>query len=163
MAKCKGCGTELLEGTVFCPYCGAQVEKDEAKNVEFVDVVETSNNQYEYTDTDAPKQESKVFGVFATIGMILGFVTLFFLLITLLSAEDPEGAWLIACFGFEFGIPGFVFSIIGKRSKNHRGKATFGFIANLVGMILLFILAVVFLTMAMIAEGGYDPTIGGYY
>ena len=157
MAKCKGCGVELLDGTVFCPYCGAQVEKDEAKNVE---VVETQND---FVDVDAPKQESKAFSVFATLGMVLGFVTLFFLLITLLSAEDPEGAWLIACFGFEFGIPGFVFSIIGKRSKNHRGKATFGFIANLVGMILLFILAVVFLTMAMIAEGGYDPTIGGYY
>ncbi|MBQ4570420.1 MAG: zinc ribbon domain-containing protein [Bacilli bacterium] len=157
MAKCKGCGVELLDGTVFCPYCGAQVEKDEAKNVE---VVETQND---FVDVDAPKQESKAFSVFATLGMVFGFVTLFFLLITLLSAEDPEGAWLIACFGFEFGIPGFVFSIIGKRSKNHRGKATFGFIANLVGMILLFILAVVFLTMAMIAEGGYDPTIGGYY
>lgn len=157
MAKCKGCGVELLDGTVFCPYCGAQVEKDEAKNVE---VVETQND---FVDVDAPKQESKAFTVFATLGMIFGFVTLFFLLITLLSAEDPEGAWLIACFGFEFGIPGFVFSIIGKRSKNHRGKATFGFIANLVGMILLFILAVVFLTMAMLAEGGYDPTIGGYY
>lgn len=157
MAKCKGCGVELLDGTVFCPYCGTQVEKDEAKNVE---VVETQND---FVDVDAPKQESKAFTVFATLGMIFGFVTLFFLLITLLSAEDPEGAWLIACFGFEFGIPGFVFSIIGKRSKNHRGKATFGFIANLVGMILLFILAVVFLTMAMLAEGGYDPTIGGYY
>ncbi|MBE6130393.1 MAG: zinc-ribbon domain-containing protein [Erysipelotrichaceae bacterium] len=163
MAKCKGCGTELLDGTVFCPYCGAQVEKDESKNVEFVDVVETSNNQYEYTDADAPKQESKAFGVFATIGMILGFVTLFFVMITLLCGSAPEDAWSVACVGFEFAIPGFVFSIIGKKSKNHRGKATFGFVANLVGMILLFILAVVFLVIAMLSDSGYTPSIGGYY
>ena len=29
MPKCKGCGIELLEGTVFCPYCGQAVEENE--------------------------------------------------------------------------------------------------------------------------------------
>ena len=159
MAKCNGCGVELLDGTVFCPYCGAQVENEESQNVE---VVETNNNQNDYTNVDVPKQESKAFRVFATLGMIFGIVTLSFLLLTILSGDVPEAAWLIACFGFEFAIPGFIFSIIGKKSVYSHGKATFGFIANLVGMILLFILAISF-SIAAIAEGGYDPSIGGYY
>ena len=33
MVKCKGCGVELLEGTVFCPYCGAQVQTNEEQKV----------------------------------------------------------------------------------------------------------------------------------
>ena len=161
MAKCKGCGTELLDGTVFCPYCGAQVEKDESKNLEYAEVVETTNDQF--VDVDAPKKESKAFTVFAIIGMALGFATIFFILLTLLSHSVPESAMYIACLGYEAAIPGFVFSIIGRKSKIHRGKATFGFIANLVGMILLFILIVIFLVLAVLSEGGYDPSIGSYY
>ena len=163
MAKCKGCGVELLDGTVFCPYCGAQVEKDEAKNLDFVDVNETSSNEFEYTGTNEPKQESKAFKIFAILGQVFGIVSLVFLGFTLLmSTTSLEAAGSIAMVGCEFGVPGFVFSIIGKKSKIYRGRAVFGFVANLVCFILLFILAVAFMVAAML-EGGYDPSNGVYF
>lgn len=162
MAKCKGCGVELLEGTVFCPYCGAQVEKEESKDVEVVEVVEINDTQ-EYTGVDIPKQESKAFKVFATLGMVFGFVSIGFGLLSLMASANPESAYSISAVGCDFAIPGFVFSIIGKKSQTHRGKAVFGFIANLICMILLFILTVAFLVIAIMEEGSFDPSYGVYY
>ncbi len=163
MAKCKGCGVELLDGTVFCPYCGTQVATNEEQEVQVVNELNQDGfNETVNVDYQAPKQESKAFKVFATLGQIFGIVALVFIGLTLLSAGVPESAWFVACMGLELAIPGFVFSIIGKKSKNYRGKATFGFIANLIGIIVLFLLAVVLLTIAML-EGEYDPNNGFYF
>lgn len=165
MAKCKGCGVELLDGTVFCPYCGAQVESEQ-KDVETkVEVINNDGTTYVNENPATSTYEFKengAFKVFALLGMIFGIVSLSFILLTLICSGVPEEAWYIACFGVEFAIPGFIFSIIGKRSVRNHGKAVFGFVANLVGMIILFILAVSLIIIAML-EGGYDPSYGVYY
>ena len=163
MAKCKGCGVELLDGTVFCPYCGSQVqvEKEQVENVEVID-----NNGTTYVNENPSTgtyqfKEKAVFKVFATLGMIFGIVNLSLTFLAFVSSEIPALAYILSLFGIEFAVPGFVFSIIGKKSIKNHGKAVFGFIVNLICMILLFIMAVLF--MIMVVEAGEDPYLGGYY
>ncbi len=147
MEKCKGCGVELLEGTVFCPYCGSQVEKEQAP-------VEVINNYEGNNDYFVPKKEKKVFKVFALIGMIFGFVNIGSLVLSIITLGIPELAYVIAILGSELSIPGFVFSIIGKKSHTNHGKAIFGFIANLICMILLFIIAFIAIIMSGTSGSG---------
>lgn len=159
MVKCKGCGVELLEGTVFCPYCGAQVQTNEEQKVDNVSEPKVESYSADSGVSIVPKEKG-AFKVFALLGMIFGIVNMSLTLLSIIS--DITGlSYLIALLGIELAVPGFVFSIIGKKSITNHGKAVFGFIANLVCMILLFILAIVFMISMAEADGGSYG--GGYY
>ena len=204
MPKCKGCGIELLEGTVFCPYCGQAVEEAE-KPAEPEQPTQPEQPQYEAPQYGAPqygqpqygapqygqpqygapqygqpqygapqygqpqygapqvKRENKGASVCAIIGMILGIVTLVFTFLTIVSGiADPFGGYVMGALGIEFALPGIILSAIGKKSFSNRGKATFGLIVSIIGLALMFILAVAFMVVAM--EEGYDISgIYGYY
>ena len=176
MPKCKGCGIELLEGTVFCPYCGQAVEEPE-KPAEPEQPTQPEQPQYEAPQYGQPqygapqygqpqygapqvRRENKGASVCAIIGMILGIVTLVFTFLTIVSGiADPFGGYVMGALGIEFALPGIILSAIGKKSFSNRGKATFGLIVSIIGMALMFILAVAFMVVAI--EEGYD--IGGLY
>lgn len=163
MAKCKGCGVELLDGTVFCPYCGSQVQV-EKEQVEKVEVIDSNGTSYVNEDPSTGTyqfKEKAVFKVFAILGMVFGIVNLSLTFLSFVSSSIPGLAYILSILGVELAVPGFVFSIIGKKSIKNHGKAVFGFVVNLVCMILLFIMAVVFLIK--MAEAGEDPYLGGYY
>lgn len=166
MPKCEGCGVELLEGTVFCPYCGAQVKKDEPANPEFVEV-EKEQEQAEFGDqvlnTYVPKKESGAFKVFSILGMVFGIIVLCFVGLTILTMDTPVVGLYLSAFALEFSVPGLIFSCIGKKSVRYHGKAVFGFVANLVCLILSFILLFV-CAFAFIAQGGSPEDVtGGFY
>ena len=93
--------------------------------------------------------------------MIFGIVNLSLTFLSFVSSSIPGLAYILSLLGVELAVPGFVFSIIGKKSIKNHGKAVFGFVVNLVCMILLFIMAVVF--VIKMAEAGEDPYLGGYY
>lgn len=162
MAKCKGCGIELIDGTVFCPYCGSQVQNSEEQSVEGnVDFNSQIDNQE--PTTILPKKEKGAFKIFALIGMIFGIVVLSFTGLALMNFATPILGLYLSAFTLEFSLPGMIFSIIGKKSNANHGKAIFGFIANLLCLILSFILLFVF-AFLFIEEGGMpDDLYGNYY
>ena len=196
MPKCKGWGIELLEGTVFCPYCGQAVEETE-KPAEPVQPEQPEQPQFEqpqygqpqygapqygqpqygapqygqpqygapqygqpYYGAPLPKRENKGATVCAIIGMVLGIITLVFTFLTIVGgAADPFAGYALGIVGIEFALPGIILSSIGKKSYSNRGKAIFGLIVSIIGIVLMFILAVAFMVIAM--EEGYD--INGMY
>ena len=166
MAKCKGCGVELLDGTVFCPYCGAQVLNNEENQVEVVNEVKEGNeiNNDGNFNTTQLKKESGASKVFAIIGMVFGILVLVFNGLSLMNIGNaPLLAAYLAAFALEFSVPGMIFSIIGKKSYSNHGKAVFGFVANLVSLILSFILLFI-AVFAFIEQGGStDDIYGGFY
>ena len=204
MPKCKGCGIELLEGTVFCPYCGQAVEETEkpAEPVQPEQNEQPEQPQFEQPQYGAPqygqpqygapqygqpqygapqygqpqygapqygqpqygaplpRRENKGATVCAIIGMVLGIITLVFTFLTIVGGSaDPFAGYVLGVFGIEFALPGIILSSIGKKSYSNRGKAIFGLIVSIIGIVLMFILAVAFMVTAM--EEGYD--IGGIY
>jgi hypothetical protein len=207
MPKCKGCGIELLEGTVFCPYCGQAVEETEkpAEPVQPEQNEQPEQPQFEqpqygapqygqpqygapqygqpqygapqygqpqygapqygqpYYGAPLPKRENKGATVCAIIGMVLGIITLVFTFLTMVGgAADPFAGYALGIVGIEFALPGIILSSIGKKSYSNRGKAIFGLIVSIIGIVLMFILAVAFMVTAM--EEGYDISdIYGYY
>jgi hypothetical protein len=207
MPKCKGCGIELLEGTVFCPYCGQAVEETEkpAEPVQPEQNEQPEQPQFEqpqygapqygqpqygapqygqpqygapqygqpqygapqygqpYYGAPLPRRENKGATVCAIIGMVLGIITLVFTFLTIVGgAADPFAGYALGIVGIEFALPGIILSSIGKKSYSNRGKAIFGLIVSIIGIVLMFILAVAFMVTAM--EEGYDISdIYGYY
>ena len=189
MPKCKGCGIELLEGTVFCPYCGQAVEETE-KPAEQVQSEQPEQPQFEqpqygapqygqpqygapqygqpqygqpYYGAPLPRRENKGATVCAIIGMVLGIITLVFTFLTMIAGTaDPLSGYVLGVVGIEFALPGIILSAIGKKSYSNRGKAIFGLIVSIICIVLMFILAVAFFVIAM--EEGYDISdIYGYY
>jgi hypothetical protein len=75
------------------------------------------------------------------------------------GSADPFSGYVLGVVGIEFALPGIILSSIGKKSYSNRGKAIFGLIVSIIGIVLMFILAVAFMVIAM--EEGYD--IGGIY
>lgn len=110
---CSQCGKEISENSVFCQFCGAQV-KDQ-KQEEVIQVVEKSNDSTLKSETGPWKN-------FANVGLTLGIVAIstFFLIIP-----------AVMC-----GIPGIVFSALGKRSEINESKATTGLVLSILGTIL---------------------------
>ena len=92
--------------------------------------------------------------------MVLGIITLVFTFLTIVGGTaDPFAGYVLGAFGIEFALPGIILSSIGKKSYSNRGKAIFGLIVSIIGIVLMFILAFAFCFIAM--EEGYD--IGGIY
>lgn len=156
MVKCEGCGVELLEGTVFCPYCGAQIKSKEATPVEIID--NANGDTYSYGE---PKKENKAFKVFAVLGMVFGWINLGLLFISTVTFNTLVLPYLAVLGGLELSVPGLVFSCIGKKSTSNRGKAKFGFIVNLLSIIIFFILFIVL--SILIESSGSSGLDGGYY
>ena len=157
MAKCNGCGVELIDGTVFCPYCGAQVEKSEEKEVE---VIDNFNSNFDDVLNTPVQKEKTVFKVFAIISMIAAILVLILNGLSVLSLSDPMTSLFLAAYALEFSLPGFIFGCIGRKSTSQRGKATFGFVANLICLILAFIL-IFYAAFIFVAQGGSVEDIYG--
>ena len=105
MAKCKGCGVELLDGTVFCPYCGSQVQ------VEKVEVIDNNGTSYVNEDPSTGTyqfKEKAVFKVFAILGMVFGIVNLSLTFLSFVSSSIPGLAYILSILGVELAVPGFV-------------------------------------------------------
>ena len=108
---CKYCGKELPEDAKFCPSCGKSID---AKNESVV---------YETTPAYTLPKEPKVWITFAKIGKVLGVISIAICWIPMLTLSTV-------------GIPGIVFSALGKKSKLYNNEAHTGFTLSLLGTII---------------------------
>ena len=129
---CTNCGKEIDEDVKFCPHCGTSVEK--------TTVVPSP------APTGSPKQQedkpAKVWTVFSKIGKILGIVCFSTSFIPYLNYIS-----------FLFGIPGIVFSCLGRKAKTEvtdndcRLGLSFSIAAVVIGFVTMIAYYVLFIVM----------------
>ena len=127
---CQFCGKELNFSDKVCSNCGAQVEGVMEENNTYH--VENNNRVESHFQNENANNGKGPFKVFAIIGLALG---IFSFVVS-----------LIPFFGFFcFWIPGMVFSILGIKSKDNRGKAITGLVFSSVALLItaLYIVLIV--------------------
>lgn len=127
---CQFCGKELNFSDKVCSNCGAQVEGVMEENNTYH--VENNNRVESHFQNENANNGKRAFKVFAIIGLALG---IFSFVIS-----------LIPFFGFAcLWIPGMVFSILGIKSKDNRGKAITGLVFSSVALLItaLYIVLIV--------------------
>lgn len=127
---CQFCGKELNFSDKVCSNCGAQVEGVMEENNTYH--VENNNRVESHFQNENANNGKGPFKVFAIIGLALG---IFSFVVS-----------LIPFFGFFcFWIPGMVFSILGIKSKDNRGKAITGLVFSCVALLItaLYIVLIV--------------------
>lgn len=118
MPYCSTCGKEMRPTDNYCSNCGTQ--KDD---VEFVNV-------------DQMKQSLKNYTLFANIGHVLGIITLVLGFIPWINLY----AWM-------FGIPGIVFSILGKKDPDQLDKCKKGLKRSIIGSVIGVVFTVLIITI----------------
>ena len=123
---CKKCGKELNSGDRYCPSCGT----DQTGSV-YDDPFTTAT-----PEVSEPKP-AKVWSIFATVGRILGIVSI-------------STAILPILLGLSIGIPGIVLSCLGRRAKTPEAdaKCSRGLKLSIVGVVISFVSYVGFLIIA---------------
>ena len=147
---CKYCGKELPDDAKFCPNCGARLEDEVIPNE--VTFVETSPEQ----PTETPKS-TKVWDVFAKIGLTLGIINMSMCLLFAIGFNNVtlQSLSYIATFTESCGIPGIIFSALGKKSLFHRSKGVAGMILSIISVIVEILLMLIYLIILVLSyEGG---------
>lgn len=125
---CKKCGKELGEDVRFCPACGEEQYKDAT----------TFDDPFTATaaPVDAPKP-AKCWSVFAKVGKILGIVAVCL-------------CWL-PLYGIIPGIPGIVFSCLGKKAIDDEAieNRTKGLKLSIIGTVISFVVYFVWIGIAI--------------
>ena len=127
---CQFCGKELNFSDKVCSNCGAQVEGVMEENNTYH--VENNNRVESHFQNENANNGKGPFKVFAIIGLALGIFSF------VLSMIPFAG---LCC----FWIPGMVFSILGIKSKDNRGKAITGLVFSSVALLItaLYIVLIV--------------------
>ncbi len=158
---CKECGREFSEDTNFCPYCGAQIkevkktcpkcgfelEGDEVfcPNCGEVLANEILNKEKELVNL----KPSKAWNVFAKLGFGLGLAGLITSIIFI---------------GIELTVPAIVFSALGMKSYEFKGKAKAGLVMSIIGTVLSIVVIYVFyFIIGYYAAAGGTTSGGGNY
>ena len=177
--RCPKCGKEYKDGQKFCSQCGTNLTINELKVEENDTPVEDSEPKVEDSEPNVeendalvveedisikteeekevkvaePKQEQKVvvikrpipqprdrgpWKVFAKLGNIFGVILFVLAFIPYFN--------LLSC---SFSVFSIVFSALGIRSKDHKGKAIVGLVFSILALIFGFILYVVY-TIALL-------------
>ena len=77
--KCKNCGNELTDGSLFCPECGTKVEQSEAPAE--VETASEAAPQAEETASEAPKAPKKGKQGLVILGIVIAAVVLLLVVI----------------------------------------------------------------------------------
>lgn len=138
---CKHCGKELDENIRFCPACGteqkvaSQVDEEIVSEATAEQVAPESVAAETTAEVAEEPKQPKVWRVFSIIGKVLGIVSI-------------SICWIPFMLGFSLGIPGIVFSCLGKKyhtpetDKNFKVGLTLSII-GLVGSLLSYIIYVI--------------------
>ena len=131
---CKKCGKMVEDGSAFCPYCGADLREQ---------LVEVNDNEEDVVVEATPKNEDNdPWRVFALVGFILGIVSL---------------AGSLLFLGLTTGVPGIIFSILGKKSNNpdKQAKAAKGLKLSIWGLIVSAVVYIVlFVVLTILVMNG---------
>lgn len=135
---CKKCGKMVEDGSAFCPYCGADLREQQVEEVK-------ENEEAEVLEATPTNEDNGPWKVFALVGFILGIVSL---------------AGSIFMLGLTTGVPGIVFSILGKKSNNpdKQEKAAKGLKLSIWGLIVSCVvyLALVIVISILVMNGVID-------
>ena len=135
---CKNCGARVEDNAKFCPNCGSAL-----------DVVEVVDEEKVVFVKEKPQQNNVDRGpwkVFAKLGNVLGVLSFIFSFIPFLNF-----------FSLIISEPAIVFSALGKKSKNHRGKANVGLVFGILGLVFGIIMYVVYaLVLELAILEGFD-------
>lgn len=131
---CKKCGKMVEDGSTFCPYCGADLREEQ---------VEVNEN--EVAEAAPANEDNGPWKVFALVGYILGIVSL---------------AGSLIFLGLTTGVPGIIFSILGKKSTNpdRQQKASKGLTLSIWGLIISVVvyIALIVVVAILVANGTID-------
>ncbi len=121
--KCSECELEYLDTSAFCPRCRTKNEFYVEKPVE--------------TSTANIVPDKKVWQKFAKVGNTFGIINIVFAILGFIGSFIP----ITGIFGIffcmlavELGVPGIVFSALGKNSKGYIDKASSGLIFNIIAV-----------------------------
>lgn len=158
MSFCSNCGTELTEGTAFCPNCGAgQLPKCDAPEQSIPtaepeavipepvcqesEVVQPEVEYHYPQNTPAPTPAlTGVAKIFSIISMACGI-----------------GSILLCCSGPTFGIAAIIFSILGRKKTPagvNNNMARIGLITGIIGAALGVIVLIISFVSGLI--NGYN-------
>ena len=138
---CQFCGKELNFSDKVCSNCGAQVEGVMEENNTYH--VENNNRVESHFQNENANNGKGPFKVFAIIGLALGIFSF------VLSSTINILSFVLSIIPFAglfcFWIPGMVFSILGIKSKDNRGKAITGLVFSSVALLItaLYIVLIV--------------------
>lgn len=124
---CSGCGIDLQDNVVSCPYCGTK-------------------NEYAKVEHKVVKGDLKVWQIFAAISGFISFINVFFTAISLVSIFS----WIIIAISIftelivlNIGVLGIIFGALGMKSIVSHDKAKTALILNIITYALSFILFII--------------------
>ena len=115
--NCIKCGKELEQGARFCPACGTE------QLVQSQEPAQEATFEATSEIVEEPKP-AKVWSVFSTIGKVLSIVSI-------------STCWIPFLLGLSLGIPGIVFSCLGKKYHTEQTDKNFkiGLILSIIGVV----------------------------
>ena len=132
---CKKCGKMVEDGSAFCPYCGADLREQQVEEVK-------ESEEAEVLEATPTNEDNGPWKVFALLGFILGIVSL---------------AGSLFFIGLTTGVPGIVFSILGKKSSNpdKQAKAAKGLKLSIWGLVIsIVVYTALFVVVTILAMNG---------
>lgn len=145
MSFCSNCGSEMTEGTAFCPNCGAG-QVTPAVETEVVNAVPAYQEPVSQQSVEVPAATlTGAAKIMSIISMICGIVS------------------CVTCiYGFAFSIPAFILaSIAGKKAPGVPNTMTkVGKITAIIGIVLSVISWIVYI---VIIAAGTASSMDSYY
>ena len=156
MSFCSNCGTELTEGTAFCPNCGAgrlpqshTPEQSISVTEPQVDIAEPVRLELEAVQPEPVYPQS----IEASAPALTGIAKIF----SIISMACGIGSILLCCSGPTFGIAAIIFSILGRKKTPagvQNNMARIGLITGIIGAALGVIMLIISFVSGLI--NGYN-------
>ncbi len=142
--NCNNCRGEVDVNATYCPHCGTKIQNNDVNYGELTSSVPKASGS------------KKVWDIFALVGFGIGIGSLGgFALGLLLGFGNPFSGFSINILGCTAGVYGIVFSALGKKSIVNRSKARLGLVMSIIGTIIGFIIAVVWVVVDPYAFSDY--------
>ena len=133
---CNKCGRELSDGARFCLSCGAEQQTEYREST----ATETPEVNAEPIEEQKP---AKVWTVFSTIGKILGIVAICI-------------CWIPMMYGVVLGVPGIVFSCLGRKAQTEQAEKNFkiGLTLSIIAIVFTIFSFIIYIIVVAVLQLG---------